>query len=309
MKKTVYIIAVALAMLLCGCGEITALRPPAATIDPYAGMVQVESGYGTKMWIKERKDVSVNPLRDSDVADAAEIVDENGVHYELRTGVDVSEHQGTIDWALAAADGVDFALLRAAYRGYGEAGTLMQDACFRDNVTGAAENGVDIGVYFFSQATSAAEAEEEADFLMDLLNLYVPGTFSLPVFFDWEHINIEPARTDHVSDETLTDCAVAFCERIRAAGYDAGIYAYRYLAYYNYDLPRLAEYPLWIGAVGERPDFYYAFDIWQFSTEGEIGGITGAVDVDAIFVPLESTQNEMSAQEARYIEASDIQTN
>ena len=69
------------------------------------------------------------------------------------------------------------------------------------------------------------------------------------------------------------------------AGFVAGIYAYRSLAYFDYELPRIAEYPLWIGALGDCPDFYYAFDIWQYSTEGTLPGITGPVDLDAVFVP------------------------
>jgi GH25 family lysozyme M1 (1,4-beta-N-acetylmuramidase) len=153
-------------LLLSGCG---AAPQPA---DPYAGMVQVESGYGTKMWVKEYPEVPVNPLRNWDGTAADGITDENGVRYTVRDGVDVSEHQGEIDWTKLAADGVDFAILRAGYRGYGAAGRLMEDAFFKQNIAGALENGVDVGVYFFSQATSAEEAEEEADFLLALLRSY-----------------------------------------------------------------------------------------------------------------------------------------
>jgi GH25 family lysozyme M1 (1,4-beta-N-acetylmuramidase) len=181
---------------------------------------------------------------------------------------------------------VDFAILRAGYRGYGAAGRLMEDAFFKQNIAGALENGVDVGVYFFSQATSAEEAEEEADFLLALLRSYPPERLALPVFFDWEYIELEEARTDDVANERMTDCALAFCERIRAAGYEAGIYAYRSLAYFGYDLSRIRDYPLWIGAVGTRPDFHYAFAVGQHPPAGAPDGVAAPGDLARIFGPL-----------------------
>ena len=269
------------ALLLSGCGPIRTPTEP----DPYAGLVQVSSGRGTTMWVKEYDDVPRNPLRNLDMAGCREIVDENGVRYERRLGVDLSEHQSSIDWAALAADGIEFAILRAGYRGYGQEGSLNEDACFADNLRGAAEQGVEIGIYFFSQATNTAEAEEEADFLIGLLRSYAPTNLTLPVFYDWEHIDYAYARTDDVTDETVTDCTVAFCERLRAAGYEAGVYTFRFFAYHSYDLSRIKEYPLWIGAVGKNPDYYYAFDIWQRSTAGRLDGIEGKVDINVIFVP------------------------
>ena len=200
--------------------------------------------------------------------------------------LDISEHQGTVDWTALAGRNVEFAILRAGYRGYGEAGTLNEDACFADNLRGTQENGIDIGIYFFSQATNTAEAEEEADFLIGLLRSYAPENLTLPVFYDWEHIDYDYARTDDVTDETVTDCTVAFCERLRAAGYEGGVYTFRFFAYHSYDLSRIKDYPLWIGAVGKNPDFYYDFDIWQRSAGGKLEGIESRVDIDVIFEPV-----------------------
>ena len=224
------------------------------------------------------------------------VVDENGQRYTVRCGVDVSEHQGVIDWAALAAEEIEFAILRAGYRGYGAEGKLLEDAFFETNLRGAAENGLDVGVYFFSQATSTAEAEEEADFLIALLRRCAPEKLALPVFFDWEHIDFDTARTDAVTAETMTQCAVAFCERVREAGYTPGIYTFRFPAYFEYDLTAIRDYPLWIGAVGDTPDFYYAFDIWQFSTEGSLAGVEVNVDLDAIFVPVEETTERVGAE-------------
>ena len=291
------IAALTAALLLCGCGA-EETPPPQETVDPYAGMVQVESGSGTQMWVKEYEDLARNPLRETAVKKGVPVIDENGQYYEVRYGVDVSEHQGAIDWAALAAEDIGFAILRADYRGYGTEGRLVEDAYFGDNIRGAAENGLDIGVYFFSQAPSVEEAEEEADFLIGLLRSYAPEKLALPVFFDWEKIGYDTARTDDVTDEMMTECTVAFCERVREAGYTAGVYTFRFPAYFSYDLSRISDYPLWIGAVGDTPDFYYAFDIWQYSTEGRLAGVDGNIDLDAIFVPVDETAESVQPETA-----------
>ena len=280
--------AVLLTLLLCGCGQNGHIHAPVSTVDPYAGKVQVESGYGTKIWITEHEEIPVNPLRAVNVAEAEQLAGDDGVVYEMQKGIDVSEHQGEIDWAAVAASGeAKFALIRVGYRGYGENGTLCADAWYRENIRGALDHGLSAGLYFFSQATSEEEAAEEADYLVTLLEGFPPADFALPVFFDWEEISVEQARTDYVDGETMTRCALAFCERLQTAGYRCGIYAYRSLAYFRYDLPQIADYPLWIAAVGNCPDFYYRFAVWQKSTVGEIPGIEGNVDVDVIFVPID----------------------
>jgi len=279
-----FFLAIAALLILSGCG-LTSRHAPEATPDPCAGLVKVASGQGTHMWVKEYPDVPVNPLREVSVVAADAVTDENGNTYALRRGIDVSEHQGVVDWAQVAGSGIEFAILRAGYRGYGTEGAILADACFGENLKGTAEQGLDIGIYFFSQATCPAEAEEEADFLIGLLRTYAPQNLTLPVFYDWERIDYDVARTDDVSDETMCDCTVAFCERLREAGYHAGVYTFRFFAYHSYDLSRIKDYPLWVAALGDEPDFYYRFDIWQRSVVGHVKGVEGKVDMDVIFVP------------------------
>lgn len=264
------------AVLLCGCG---AEREPVETADPYKGMVQVESGYGTKMWVTEYDNVPVNRLSESDFTNGKY----TGTEFKVRRGIDVSEHQGRINWSAVAEAGIDFAVIRAGYRGYGEAGTMRRDLYFLENMDGALENGIDTGVYFFSQATSAEEAEEEAAFLLEILSPYKVADVTLPIYYDWEDISQDSARTDGVHGDTITACAEAFCAKIREAGYTSGIYAYRYLGYFRYDLTRLQDCSLWIAAINSYPDFYYAHELWQYSSNGEISGITGPVDLDYWF--------------------------
>ncbi len=277
--------AVFAVLLLAGCGSPFA-RAPVATVDPYAGMVQVESGFGTKMWVKRHEELNESAfLGWSRLAEVPE-------GYAVSAGVDVSEHQGEIDWAAAAADGVSFAIIRAGFRGYGERGALKEDAYFRNNMDGALAAGLDVGVYFFSQAVNEEEAAEEAEFLLALLEDYAPAQVALPVFFDWEDISHDEARTDGLDGETVTACAAAFCARVEEAGYRPGIYAYRYLAYFSYDLPRLRDAALWVGALGASSDFYYDHEIWQNAVTEGVRGINGAVDRDFWFRRLEPPEAE-----------------
>ena len=280
-----------LVTLLSGCGnERSSARSgteasqsePAETPDPHEGMVQVSSSFGTLMWAPKYDDVPRNTLNPSDFTEDGQYIRYNGSDVQALYGIDVSEHQGEIDWAQAAGSGVEFAMIRAGYRGYTE-GTLNTDYFFERNIQDAAAQGIRIGVYFFSQAVSAAEAEEEAEYLMNLMAPY-RSYITMPVVFDWENLDGEDARTDDVSGEELTDFALAFCARLAETGYDPAIYAYRFLGYYSYELPRLNGIKLWISAINAAPDFYYLHHMWQYSIEGSIPGIQGDVDLDMAFV-------------------------
>lgn len=279
MRAKIYAFAMAAALvLLCACGGE---KEPAQTVDPYEGMVQVESGFGTKMWVELYDDVPVSSFNAADFRSSGGFVDYTGSRFEVLRGIDVSEHQKTIDWEAVASEGIDFAMIRAGYRGYSQGG-LYADEYFTRNIVHARQNGIDIGLYFFSQAVTQEEAVEEAEYLLKLIE-ECGLDITMPIAFDWENISNDEARTDGLDGATLTDCAVAFCERIKQAGHDPVVYAYRNLAYFLYDLPRLNDYALWIGALGDSPDFYYAHDIWQYSAEGKVKGIDGPVDLNLFF--------------------------
>lgn len=134
--------------------------------------------------------------------------------YTYRLGVDVSEHQGDIDWEKVKAAGYDFAFIRVGYRGYGEAGRLCTDAMFHQNIVEAQSAGIDVGVYFFAQAVN--EAEAEADLVLQQLAGY---QLQLPVVYDPESILDDEARTDNVSGEQFTKNTAVFCQKIKEAGY------------------------------------------------------------------------------------------
>ena len=207
--------------------------------------------------------------------------DENGrvsyVHNGLRAkeGIDVSSYQGEIDWEAVAADGVNFAMIRLGYRGYTEGG-LWMDSRFEENIRGALEAGLEVGVYFFSQAITPGEAEEEAEFVLEALEGY---ELAYPVAFDWEPITPgKEARTDALDGETLTQCAAAFCRRVSQAGYVPQIYFNKELGYLVYDLAELKDWSFWLAEYDTAPDFYYGFDLWQYTHTGSVAGIQGNVD-------------------------------
>ena len=277
----------ALALTGCSRGDKEELSPtmaPVPTVDPHEGEVEVRDPAGGTMWVPEAPSLKVfgrNPT-DFNVTDQTPTYAGEGL--TMRRGIDVSDHQEQIDWQAVAGYGVDFAIIRCGYRTYGE-GIVNEDARFRENIRGALDAGLDVGVYFFSQATNIVEAAEEALFTIRLLEGY---NVTLPVFFDWENIGVAPARTDYVNGETLTACCLEFCELLRAAGYEPGMYSYLNLAYYKYQLDRLKGITLWMGDLGTMPIFYYDHRFWQYSATATVPGISVPVDMNAMYIrPLE----------------------
>ena len=208
-------------------------------------------------------------------------LDEKGrvTYGTAKAGIDVSTHQKDIDWQAVAADGIDFAILRLGHRGYTEGG-LFLDQTFEQNLRGALDAGLEVGVYFFSQAVTPEEAEEEADYILNVLD---GQHLTFPVAFDWESISGDKARTDGLDGQTLTRCAAAFCKRIEDAGYRPAVYFNRTQGYLHYDLRDLTDYELWLAEYAAAPDFYYHFDLWQYSHTGRVDGIEGDVDLDLAF--------------------------
>lgn len=199
-------------------------------------------------------------------------------------GIDVSSYQGEIDWQLVKEDGVEFAFLRIGYRGYGEEGKLCADEFFAQNYEAAHDAGIDLGIYFFSQAANVNEAVEEAEFVLSLLE---NRTLEYPIVFDWENVYTgdpeDVPRTEDVMPQTLTLSAIAFCETVKDAGYEAMIYTNKKLATIKYDLRQLSEYPVWLAYYDTDLNYCYDFDIWQYGT-GQVDGIEGEVDVNIAII-------------------------
>lgn len=191
-------------------------------------------------------------------------------------GIDVSAHQLEIDWEQVADAGVEFAMIRVGYRGY-ETGNLNLDQYFATNMEGALAAGLRVGIYFFSQATDVTEAEEEA---AQVLEWIAPYEVTYPVVFDWEPVWEATARTNGVDDETVTECAKAFCEVVGDAGYIPMVYSNRNQAYDVMNLAELSDYDFWLAEYAPEPEFRYHFEMWQYSCTGIVPGIEVPVDLN-----------------------------
>lgn len=209
--------------------------------------------------------------------------DENGQESSY-FGIDVSSYQGDINWQLVREDGVEFAFIRAGYRGYGEEGKLCADEKFAANYDGAHSAGIDAGVYFFSQAITPDEAVEEAKFVLEILD---GRPLEYPIVFDWETVFVpsgeDAPRTEDVMPQTLTLSAIAFCETIEDAGYKSMIYTNKKQAVLKYDLRQLKKYPIWFAYYDTTLNYCYNFDVWQYGT-AFVDGIEGEVDVNIAMI-------------------------
>ena len=189
-------------------------------------------------------------------------------------GIDVSKFQGSIDWNAVKADGITFAIIRCGYRGYGT-GALVEDATFRQNIQGAINAGLRVGVYFYSQAINEAEAVEEASMVLSLVSGY---SLPLGVYYDTE--TVAGGRANAISASERTACAVAFCETIRNAGYQAGVYSYASWFYNALNFANISKYNIWIAQYRDTLDFNYHYNIWQYTGSGRVNGISTAVDMN-----------------------------
>lgn len=206
---------------------------------------------------------------------------ENGNNIAIK-GVDVSKYQEKIDWNKVAADGVEFAIIRLGFRGMGTQGTCELDPYFKQNVEGALAAGLEVGVYFFTQATTVEEAKEEARFVIDNLKGY---DITWPVVFDTEEItSYKAARANKLSREVRTACTKAFLEEIKAAGYTPMLYANTRWSILKLDLAELSEYDFWYAYYGDEIYYPYQFSMWQYTSSGAVDGIEGNADLNISFV-------------------------
>ena len=201
---------------------------------------------------------------------------------ESHLGVDVSEYQGIIDWQQVAEAGVRFAMIRVGFRAWGSQGELREDVHWQDNLRNAAQAGLQVGVYFFSQALTPAEAEEEAEFVLRLLD---GQALDLPVVFDWEFVS-DDARTAWMTADSLNACAMAFCQKIREGGYTPMVYFNQDLAKRMYDLQQLqdADVGFWLAMYSNSMTYPYRLSMWQYTADGSVPGIQGKVDINLLLL-------------------------
>jgi len=198
-------------------------------------------------------------------------------------GIDVSEHQGWIDWQEVADAGIDFAIIRC---GYGSDYTSQDDQYFLQNVRGAKAAGLDLGVYLYGHANTTSGAISEANHTLRLLKQAGLKSSDLKygVYYDFE----DPRDQSWLSAWQSAALCNAYCSRIRAAGYGAGIYSS--LSWWDAKLydSSLSKWNHWIAQwpykTGGRTCSYIGkYAIWQCMSDGSVPGISGRVDMDLAY--------------------------
>lgn len=208
-------------------------------------------------------------------ADSSEIKDLQQSTRTAKVGIDVSKWQGDIDWERVKKAGVEFAIIRAGYRG-SATGALVIDPYFEQNMRGATQAGIAVGVYFFTQATNEVEAVEEASMV---LNMIRPYQMEYPIFIDTEGAGGN-GRADGLDAETRTLVCDAFCRTVKNAGYESGVYASRNWYQTRLNVSKLEKYVIWLAEYRSAPLYEGYYEMWQHSSKGVIDGINGCVDLD-----------------------------
>ena len=198
---------------------------------------------------------------------------------ESYPGVDVSAFQGNIDWQKVKDSGIRFAMLRLGYRGY-ESGKLVEDEYIQQNLEQTKAVGMPIGAYFFSQALTIKEVDEEIDFMLKVLGDY---KLHMPIVLDWE-IPTADARTAQMDARTLTALQEYFCETMTETGFTPMIYFNWHQSNTLLYLNELEAYPFWLALYDDRMTYPYHVEMWQYTSSGKVPGIQGGVDLN-IYMP------------------------
>lgn len=242
---------------------------------PKGSLSQWQRAYGNIYYF----DNSHNPLTGMQTIDTVKYRFNNHGAESSKITIDVSSHDATINWKLVREAGVEYAIIRVGYRGYRNP-SLNRDTMAERNIAGALANGIKVGLYFYSQAITVEEAVEEASLSIDYARRY---KITLPIYFDTEYSESggEPGRADLLNRNDRTRIARAFCDTVRGAGYQAGVYASKAFFYDELNMSELLQYNIWVAHyTNETTDFRYNYSVWQYSAKGLIQGITGYIDVN-----------------------------
>lgn len=206
-------------------------------------------------------------------------------YYENNTrvsyvGVDISKTQDYVDFLELKRAGIEFVMLRLGQRGY-SSGEITMDEYFMDNLKRASEAGLDVGVYFFSQAVTVEEAEEEAQFVIDTLS---ENKIQYPVVFSMDTIPNEVSRIDSLDKMERTNIALAFMDKIRENGYFPMIYGDKEWLIQKLSLGSMIGYDVWLAQEKDIPDYPYQFVMWQYTTHGSVAGIAGDANMNICFI-------------------------
>lgn len=243
--------------------------------------VEVTLRDGTTEW------VAINPYWKKNNYDFANLVSKNDLlHYYSDgkqisyLGVDLSKYQNKVDFAAIQNEGIDFCILRVGSRGY-ETGVIQEDEKFEEFISGAEAVNMPVGLYFFSQAVTVAEAVEEANFVISKIGEH---KITYPIAYDMEFIANDNSRIETLTKAEKTDIALAFLTRIEEAGYTGMVYGNKEWLLKRVELHRFEDYDVWLAQEDNIPDYPYSYSMWQYTKQGEVYGIEGYVDLNISFI-------------------------
>lgn len=244
------------------------------------GRIQVTHSDGTKEWVDLSDDIERNDYN----YDNLKYQNPTMNYYEegklvSKCGADISANQGEVDFAKLKKAGCDFVMIKIGARGY-SSGNIVFDKNYKDNLKAAKKAGLDIGVYFCSQAVNKSEAREEADELLDAIEDY---DVRYPIAFVMETVDGDMARIEALDTDARTTIARAFLDRVEDSGYTAMLYGDKEWLLTMVDMGRLSDYDVWYAQDSKKPDYPYEFGMWQYDSGISINGVSGKVAMSMSF--------------------------
>ncbi|MGN0132790.1 MAG: GH25 family lysozyme [Lachnospiraceae bacterium] len=202
-----------------------------------------------------------------------------------RQGIKIDDSYGVIDFERVEDDGIDYCMIRIGKRGYATGAVTMDDDCLQ-YMASAKEAGLGVGVYFYSQAANEAEAVEEANLVLQMLEQSEVKP-DYPVVFDMELVSNDTSRTENLTKSQLTAITKAFCDTVSQGGYTPAVYGNKYWLLRKLDLTQLGSYNIWLSQDSDIPDYPYQFAMWEYKQDAEIDGIAGKVSMSISFIDYE----------------------
>lgn len=225
-------------------------------------------------------------------ADGSENTDLLAAKGSEKIGIDVSKWNKTIDWEDVKDAGVEFAIIRCGYRG-ASSGALILDPMYEQNIKGAIDADIPVGVYFFTQAIDEVEAVEEASMVISLIEKY---DVDYPVFLDSESAG-GSGRADWLEADERTKVHKAFLETISAAGYETGVYGSRNWLNEQVNMKDLSDYKTWLAEYAEVPQYDAYYHMWQYTSKGTVDGIDTDVDLNLSYMNIDTSINHAKGAE------------
>ena len=232
----------------------------------------------------EKEDKAVNGAEEA--ADGSENTELQFQKGNAKLGIDVSKWNKEIDWQAVKEEGIEFAIIRCGYRG-AASGALVIDPMYEQNIKGAIDAGIPVGVYFFTQAINEVEAVEEASMVINLIEDY---DVDYPVFLDSESAGGK-GRANMLDAEERTNVHEAFLETVSAAGYETGIYASKNWLNDRINMTDLSTYKTWLAEYADVPSYDEYYHMWQYTSKGTVDGIETQVDLNLCYMSIDTSVN------------------